>query len=152
MRSCILCVHVETSSLWVEFVNKNRCISVRLGSEEVKSIRFDNFENSHNYSFLWLEYFIDIFMWKMDPMSGFDIRLVFTLAPRDSTLQYTRCVHFWNNFPCVTSLVFLFQFFPVLSPVIPLAGCQSFHPHWSHWGKWRYTCLGQLFFLLCHVF
>ena len=43
-------------------------------------------------------------MWKMDPLSGFDIRLVFTLLPRDSTLQYKRCVHFWNNFPCITSL------------------------------------------------
>ena len=43
------------------------------------------------------------FMFKMDPMSGFDIRLVFTLPPRDSTLQYKRCVHFWNNFPCITS-------------------------------------------------
>ena len=47
------------------------------------------------------------FMWKMDPMSGFDIRLVFTLPPRDSTLQYKRCVHFWNNFPCITSLYIL---------------------------------------------
>jgi len=28
------------------------------------------------------------------PMSGFDIRLMFTLAPRDSTLKYKRCVHF----------------------------------------------------------
>ena len=37
----ILCVHIETSSLWAEFVNKNRCpISVRLVSEEVKSIEF----------------------------------------------------------------------------------------------------------------
>jgi len=44
-------------------------------------------------------------MLKMDPMSGFDIRLVFTLAPRDSTLQYKRCVHFWNNFPYITSLI-----------------------------------------------
>ena len=50
------------------------------------------------------EYFIDFFMWKMDPMSGFDIRLVFTLPPRDSTLQYKRCVHFWKNFPYITSL------------------------------------------------
>ena len=58
MRSCILCIHIETSSLWAEFVNKNRCISVRLVSEEVKSIKFDNFHNSHN-SFLWPEYFID---------------------------------------------------------------------------------------------
>jgi len=36
-------------------------------------------------------------------MSGFDIRLVFTLAPRDSSRQYKRCVHFWNNFPCIIS-------------------------------------------------
>ena len=28
----------------------------------------------------------------MDPMSGCDTRLVFTLPPRDSTLQYKRCV------------------------------------------------------------
>ena len=82
-RSCILCVHIETSSLWAEFVNKNRCISVRLVSEEVKSIKFYNFDNSHN-SFLWTEYFIDFCMWKMDPMSGCNIRLVFTLPPRDS--------------------------------------------------------------------
>ena len=104
LRSCILCVHTETSSLWVEFVNKNRCISVRLVSEEVKSIKFDNFDNSNN-SFLWPEYFTDFFMWKMDPMSGCNIRLVFTLPPRDSTLQYNRCVHFWITFlalhPCI---------------------------------------------------
>ena len=37
----------------------------------------------------------------MDPMSDFDIRLVFTLDPRDSTLQYKRCVHF----PCLASSV-----------------------------------------------
>ena len=34
----ILCEHIETSSLWAEFVNKNRCLSVRLVSEEDKSI------------------------------------------------------------------------------------------------------------------
>ena len=45
------CVHFEISSLWAEFVNKNRCISVCLLSEEVKSINFDNFDNSLN-SFL----------------------------------------------------------------------------------------------------
>ena len=33
-------VHIETSSLWVEFVNKNRDICVRLVYEEVKSIKF----------------------------------------------------------------------------------------------------------------
>ena len=26
--------YIETSSLWAEFVNKNRCITVRLVSEE----------------------------------------------------------------------------------------------------------------------
>ena len=46
-----------------------------------------------------------IFMWKMDPMLGCDIRLMFTLPPRDSTLQYKRCVHLWNNFPCIITLV-----------------------------------------------
>ena len=35
----ILCVHIETSSLWAEFVNKNGCISVRLVCEEIKSIK-----------------------------------------------------------------------------------------------------------------
>ena len=30
------CAHIETSSLWAEFVNKNRCISVRLESVEDK--------------------------------------------------------------------------------------------------------------------
>ena len=47
----LLAIHIETSSLWAEFVNKNRCISVRLVSEEVKNIKFDNFDDSHN-SFL----------------------------------------------------------------------------------------------------
>ena len=49
-------------------------------------------------------------MWKMDPMSDFDIHLVFTLPPRDSTLQYKRCVHLWNNFPCITTLQTLFWY------------------------------------------
>ena len=35
-----LLVHIETSSLWGEFINKSRRISVRLVSEEVKSIKF----------------------------------------------------------------------------------------------------------------
>ena len=43
----------------------------------------------------------------MDPMSGFDIRLVFTLPPKDSIhcRQYKGCVHLWNNFPCISTLV-----------------------------------------------
>ena len=60
MQLRIFYVHIETSSLWAEFVNKNRCISVRLVSEEVKELNFDNFDNWHN-SFLWPEYFFDFF-------------------------------------------------------------------------------------------
>ena len=47
---------------------------------------------------MWPEKFIDFVMWKMDPMSGCDIRLVFTLQPRDRTLQHKQCVHLWNNY------------------------------------------------------
>ena len=38
----VICSYAQfkTSSLWVVFANKNRCISVRLVSEEVKSIKF----------------------------------------------------------------------------------------------------------------
>ena len=54
--SCIiLCVHIETSSLWAELVNNNNN---------------NNFDNSHN-SFLWPEYFIDFFYVK----DGSHIRL-----------------------------------------------------------------------------
>ena len=60
------------------------------------------------------------FMWKMDLMSGCDIRLVFTLPPRDSTLQYKRCLHLWNNFPCISTLsgimsVYTMLYFKTLS-------------------------------------
>ena len=41
---------------------------------------------------------------KMDSISGCDIRLVFTFPPKDSTLQYKKCVHLWNNFPCISTL------------------------------------------------
>ena len=50
-----------------------------------KAFNFDNFENSH-ISFLRPEYFRDYFV-KMDPMSGFDIRLVFTFPPKDRRLS-----------------------------------------------------------------
>ena len=84
------CVHIETSSLWAEFVNKNRCISVRLVSEprRRKAYNFDNFENSHN-SFLWPEYY--------SCENGFHVRLsnpsVFTFPSKDSTPLYKKCVH-----------------------------------------------------------
>ena len=41
----------------------------------------------------------------MDSMSGCDIRLVFTFPPKDSTLQYKKCVHLWNSFPCISTLI-----------------------------------------------
>ena len=40
----------------------------------------------------------------MDSMSGCDIRLVFTFSPKDSVLQYKKCVRFLNNFPCISNL------------------------------------------------
>ena len=52
----IVCVHIETNSLWVEFVNKNRCISVRLVPEEVNFLIILKI-----YSFLGPELFIDYF-------------------------------------------------------------------------------------------
>ena len=44
---------------------------------------------------------------KMDSMSGCDIRLVFIFPPKDSTLQYKKCVHLWNNYLCIIILWFL---------------------------------------------
>ena len=51
-------VHIETSFLWAEFVNKNDASVFSLYSRRIKALNFDNFDNSHN-SFLWPEYFID---------------------------------------------------------------------------------------------
>ena len=48
-----------------------------------------------------------LFFMKMNSMSGCDIRLVFTFPPKDSTLltlQYKKCVHLCNNFPCISTL------------------------------------------------
>ena len=48
-----------------------------------------------------------LFFMKMNSMSGCDIRLVFTFPPNDSTLltlQYKKCVHLCNNFPCISTL------------------------------------------------
>ena len=39
----------------------------------------------------------------MDPMSGFNIRLVFTLPPRVVHCS-TKDAYTWNSFPCITSL------------------------------------------------
>ena len=37
-------VHIETSSLWAEFVNKN---DASVYPRRLKAFNFDNFENSH---------------------------------------------------------------------------------------------------------
>ena len=63
------------------------------------------------------------FVWKMDLMSGFDIRLVFTLPPRDSTLQYKTCVLFYNNFPCIIILVITLFYVDALN--------SEFNLHWN---------------------
>ena len=50
----VICSCVNSAYIWAEFiVNRNRCISVRLVSEEVKlkALDLDNFDNWHN-SFL----------------------------------------------------------------------------------------------------
>ena len=110
MRSCILCVHIETSSLWAEFVNKNRYISVRLVSEEVKSIKFDNFVNSHN-SFQWPEYVIDFLCERWIPCQA--VISVLCLHYRPETVHCstkdanTSEITFLALHPCF--LVFLIQ-------------------------------------------
>ena len=62
---------------------------VLFGRRRIQAFNFDNLHNN----FLRPENVIDFFNVKMDPMSGCDIRLVFTLPPRDSLLQYEKCVH-----------------------------------------------------------
>ena len=98
-----LCVHIETGSLWAEFVNKNRSISVCLVSRRIKALNFENFHNSHN-CFLRQEYFTDFLCERCIPTGWHGIHLVITLPPRASTLQYKRCLHLWNNFPCIITL------------------------------------------------
>ena len=61
---------IETSSLLADFVNKNRCISVRLVSED----------NSHN-SFLWPEYFIDFFCERWIPCQACITSLYIITSP-----------------------------------------------------------------------
>ena len=46
-----------------------------------------------------------IILEKMDSMSDCDVRLVFTLQPKDSTLQYKKYIHLWNNFPCISTMI-----------------------------------------------
>ena len=86
------------------YKQKNASVMFVLYPRRLKSLNFDNFDNSH-INFLWPEYFIDVlYLWKMDPISDLYNHLVFTLPPRDSTLQYKRCVHLWYKFPCIITL------------------------------------------------
>ena len=50
-------------------------------------MNFDNFDNSRNL--VSYDQNISLIIY----VKGFDIRLVFTLPPSDSALQYKRCVH-----------------------------------------------------------
>ena len=97
----ILCVHIETSSLWAEFVNKSRCISGRLVSKEVKSIKFDNLDNSPRRNSVPKYFYVKdeshVRLW--DPFC------VHITAQRQYTAVYKRCVHLWNNFPCIITLI-----------------------------------------------
>ena len=57
-----------------------------------------------------------LFLWKWDSMSGCDIRLVFTFPPKDSTLQYKKCVHFGNSFSCINTLYkTIFKLWPIIN-------------------------------------
>ena len=47
-----------------------------------------------------------IFHWFFYVKDGSHVKL--RHPPRDRTLQYKTCVHFWNNFPCITTLGFTF--------------------------------------------
>ena len=93
MQSCILCEHILA-----EFVNKNRCISVCLVSEEVKSTKFDNFDNSHN-SFLWSQYFIDFLCERWIPCQA--VTSVLCLHYRPET------VHCSTKDACTSEIIFL---------------------------------------------
>jgi len=65
------------------------------------------------------------FFVKIDSMSGFDIRLVFTFPPKDSALQYKKCVHLLNNFPCISTLINTMYLFGIVYLAIYLSGCFS---------------------------
>ena len=89
----ILCVHIETSSLWAVIVNKKWCLRVTLLSEEDKIFHFDHFDNSHD-SFLWLEYFIDFLCENGSHVRHWHPPRVYFTAQRqsDSSLQFKKCV------------------------------------------------------------
>ena len=77
--------------------------------QEIRSLYIKVYMYSVSYvniswcNFLWSEYFKDYFC-ENGSHAGCDIRIVFTFPPNDSTLQYKKCVHLWNNFPCIRTL------------------------------------------------
>ena len=75
-------IHIETSSLLEGFVNKNRCISVRLVSEEdfYPQFNFEHFDNSIKVSY---DQNISLFFFSCEKW----IPCVYFTARR-STLQY----------------------------------------------------------------
>ena len=89
------------SSLWAEFVNKNRCISVRLVSEEVKIILIIPIIVSYDQNISMIFYMKD---WS-------HVRLLHPSCVYITTqrLQYKRCVHLRNNFPCIITLIVVNQ-------------------------------------------
>ena len=100
MQLRILCVHIEISSLWAEFVNKNRCISVRLVSEKVKIIKF---WLSHN-RFLCPEYFIDFLCERWIPCQSLTSVLCLHYRPETGNCNTKKGVHLLNKFPCIITL------------------------------------------------
>ena len=94
----------------------------------IKTFNFDNFENLHIVSYD--QNFSSISFVKIDSMSGCDFRLVFTFPSKDSTLQYKKCVHLWNNFPCISTL--LYCMYEIVSPIItcePLDNIITYSPY-----------------------
>ena len=69
----------------------------------------------------------------MDPMSGCDIRLVFTFPPRDSTLQYKRCVLLWNDFCCIITLAQTFYMDRLSRHIVSRHAMLRFHVMFFDW-------------------
>ena len=84
----ILCVHIETSSLWAEFVNKNIFIIVRY-PRRLKPFNFDNYDDSRN-SFLLPEYFIDFLCERWIPCQASTSVLCLHYRPKYTAVQKMR--------------------------------------------------------------
>ena len=58
---------------------------------------------------------------------GSHVSLVFTLQPRDSTLQYKRCVHLWNNYLYI--IILFWQLFLAVDDILKVVYSGS----WQFW-------------------